>query len=133
MKPLSVVKTIHPDQSAKAGDSAPAVLPVRKSSANLKPPWQKGQSGNPRGKPIGSRHKLATQFVDDLLRIYSERGYEILERLAEDEPGRFIELIAKLLPRHSEIDLSDTARVDVVLSVDQRKRIAENWLLSKAG
>jgi hypothetical protein len=36
---------------------------------NLLPPWKPGQSGNPLGRPKGSRNKLAEQFfIDDCLR-----------------------------------------------------------------
>jgi hypothetical protein len=36
----------------------------------LKEPWQPGQSGNPNGRPKGSRNKLGEAFVADLLAVW---------------------------------------------------------------
>jgi len=46
------------DTGANAPENAP--------KSGLRPPWQPGQSGNPRGKPKGARHR-ATQAVETLL------------------------------------------------------------------
>lgn len=35
-----------------------ARLPSEKSLANLRPPWKKGESGNPKGRPKGSKNSF---------------------------------------------------------------------------
>jgi hypothetical protein len=49
--------------------------------ANLKKPWQKGQSGNPKGKPKGAlswKTALKQRFADGLI-----TQYELVDRLME--------------------------------------------------
>jgi uncharacterized protein DUF5681 len=48
--------------------------------ANLRP-WQPGQSGNPAGRPIGSRHKLAEQFIKDAYELWKIEGPAALLQL----------------------------------------------------
>lgn len=48
--------------------------------------WVAGQSGNPRGRPLGSRQKIAAQLLEDLQEVWAEKGKAILYRLAIDDP-----------------------------------------------
>jgi uncharacterized protein DUF5681 len=50
------------------GANAP---PKNARTAKLKPPWQKGASGNPRGSRTGSKHK-STVFAEALLKGETE-------------------------------------------------------------
>jgi Family of unknown function (DUF5681) len=42
----------------EAGVNVPGDTP-KKPRSGLRPPWKKGESGNPRGQPRGSRHKAS--------------------------------------------------------------------------
>jgi len=78
--------------------------------SNLRPPWKPGQSGNPAGRPIGSRSKLTEDYLDAVYRQFQEHGPCILHEMATSkkmsERIRFIELVADLLPRNATIDLN---------------------------
>ena len=52
--------------------------------------WQPGQSGNIAGRPLGSRNKFSETFMRDLAATWAERGGDILDRVAADEPGKFL-------------------------------------------
>jgi hypothetical protein len=43
------------------------------TQANLKP-WQPGQSGNPNGRPVGSRSAFSAGFTRDLAEVWAKKG-----------------------------------------------------------
>jgi hypothetical protein len=51
--------------------------------------WKLGQSGNPAGRPIGARQKIAERLLADLADVWEPHGKSVLERLAMTEPGKF--------------------------------------------
>lgn len=61
--------------------------------------FRRGQSGNPSGRPKGSRHKLSQQFFDDLFACWEEGGPEALRRVRDEKPEAFCMLIARVLSR----------------------------------
>lgn len=64
-----------------------------------------GNSGNGGRKP-GSRNKLGEQFLADLRDCWLEHGPDALARCAKTEPGRFCQIIAGLLPRDVNLNVS---------------------------
>jgi hypothetical protein len=71
-------------------------------------PWKPGQSGNPKGRPIGARQKISEQLLADLAVIWEQQGESVLRRLALEDPGKLATIAYGLLPR------------DVFISVEQR-------------
>ena len=97
---------------------------------HLREPWKKGESGNVSGRPTGSRNRLSENFLVDLLAVYSEHGKDAIESVAVNQPAEFLKIIAKLLPRKAEIEV--TAAHEINISLAQRRRIAESWLASSS-
>lgn len=58
------------------------------------------------GRPVGARSKLTTQFLDDLRETWATHGKTALERCAVEEPAQFVRVVAGLLPRQLEADVS---------------------------
>lgn len=76
---------------------------------HLKPHWWgEGQSGNPAGRPKGSRNKLANEFVDTLYADFQEHGKKAIETVRIDKPEVYVQIIAKLLPRDVKLEASHT-------------------------
>jgi hypothetical protein len=66
---------------------------------NLRPPWQPGQSGNPAGRPKGSRNKLGEQFIQDVYELWQTHGAGALKRMCRSYPNEFVRIVAGLLPK----------------------------------
>ena len=96
---------------------------------HLREPWKKGESGNVNGRPTGSRNRLAENFLVDLLSVYDKYGRTAIEDIAVNQPAEFLRIIAKLLPRKSEIEISAAHEINITL--EQRRRIAESWIISQ--
>src|SRR6476660_2340217 len=71
-------------------------------------PWKPGQSGNPKGRPIGARQKISEQLLADLAVVWEHQGESVLRRLAIEDPSKLAQIAYGLLPR------------DVFISVEQR-------------
>ena len=69
-------------------------------------PWKPGQSGNPKGRPQGSRNKLSEQFVADLHAAWQLFGRPALMTTALTEPSVFVRVVASLMPRDIEVTIS---------------------------
>src|SRR4051794_6177103 len=69
-------------------------------------PFQPGQSGNPKGRPVGSRHKLQEDFLRDLAASWQTFGAAALEQCAREEPSTFCRIVAGLMPKQAEVDIN---------------------------
>lgn len=79
------------------GESAPD------KTAFLAPAWKPGQSGNPAGRPKGSRNKLGEDFVKALQEDFSKHGVQAIAEVREDRPHEYLKVVASLLPKQVEI------------------------------
>jgi hypothetical protein len=65
-------------------------------------PFVKGKSGNPNGRPKGSRHKLAEDVLAKLATDFARHGETVIQGVREKDPATYLRVIASVLPK--EID-----------------------------
>jgi hypothetical protein len=109
----------------KAPTSATTV-PKQKPAHLFKP----GQSGNPAGRPAGSKNKLTENILFDLSEFYEKEGKDLIRRVRDENPAALLQGLLKLIPK--DISLNVSGGVELELTVDQRTRIAESWLMSQS-
>jgi Family of unknown function (DUF5681) len=66
--------------------------------------WQKGQSGNPAGKPKGTRHKITEEFLTTFAADIAIHGASVVERVRNERPEIYMKIWAELLPRQTQLD-----------------------------
>jgi hypothetical protein len=82
-----------------AGNSAPDHL---KEHA-----FKPGQSGNPAGRPKGSRVRLGEQFLSDVLDDWGSHGKQAIIDMREKNPGDYVKMVAATLPKELNVKVSE--------------------------
>lgn len=83
--------------------------------------WSPGQSGNPVGRPKGSRHKLSETFLRDLVHDWESHGIQALKLAREKDPVAYVKVVAGILPKDVAISM-DTDLTSVLQAIDGRTR-----------
>lgn len=81
----------------KPTNPADATEPKQRKTA-LGKPFQPGQSGNPAGRPKGTRNKLSENFVAALYADFEEHGIQAIQDMRVEKPGDYVKVVASLIP-----------------------------------
>src|SRR5262249_25245118 len=65
------------------------------------------KSGNRYGESPSTRDKLASAFVDALEKDWAEHGAEVIQQIRQDNPVKYGELIARLVPMDANLVSAD--------------------------
>jgi Family of unknown function (DUF5681) len=92
-------------------------------------PFEPGQSGNPAGRPKGSRNKLSESFLKALSDDFESNGIEVIEKVRNDRPHEYLKIVATVLPKQMQLeDLTPRRRAED-LTDDELASIAAGHLL----
>lgn len=89
----------------------------------LMEPWKPGQSGNPAGRPKGSRSKLGEAFIEAMHDDFAEHGKAVIETVRAEKPDQYLKVIASMLPKELHVtdmtleDMSDNELIDLLAAV----------------
>jgi len=66
-------------------------------------PFAKGISGNPGGRPVGSKSRINADFLRELADHFERAGRDAIERMCAEDPTAYIKVVASLLPKDATI------------------------------
>ena len=72
---------------------------------NLVAPWKPGQTGNPNGRPVGSRSAFSQAYVRDFQTVWDESGIDAIREMAKKNPSGFVAVASKLIPQQVSLDM----------------------------
>lgn len=83
--------------------------------------FKPGQSGNPAGRPKGSRNKLSDLFIETLAADFEEHGVDVVQELRKVQPAQYCNVIAKLMPKLLELSGPDGTDIPLTGTVKFQK------------
>ena len=84
-------------------------------------PFAKGQSGNPAGRPKGTRNKISTDFLNAITEDFELYGTEAIKAVRENKPEAYLKIVADLVPK------------DINLKHDASEAFANIWQMIGGG
>jgi hypothetical protein len=93
--------------------------------------FKPGESGNPAGRPKGSRNKLSQAVFDDVCAHWEAHGLKAIEKTCKTNPGLYFRVVASLLPQHVKIEHEYANMSDEQL--EQRRREIEAAIAAELG
>ena len=88
---------------------------INRRGSHLEPyRFKRGQSGNPKGRKKGSLNKLTELALNALSIDFEEHGLATIERLREEDPGRYLDVVAKLIGPKLRLEEEPFKRLPVV-------------------
>jgi hypothetical protein len=73
--------------------------------------FKPGVSGNPAGRPKGSRNKLAEFVLEAMANDFKRHGKAVIEKVRAERPADYLKVAAALLPRQQEIEVGPPSEV----------------------
>lgn len=88
--------------------------------------FKPGQSGNPSGRPPGSRNKLGEAFIEAIYLDFQEHGAATIVKVRDEKPDQYLKVVASILPKEIEAgEKLGNILEDILARVDGRTRTVD--------
>ena len=83
-----------------------------------------GASGNPHGRPKGSRNQLSEAFIRDLQADWEKHGDSVIKAVRQEKPAEYLRIVASLVPRDVNLNVSAAQRFGQIIEAIENGRAA---------
>lgn len=87
--------------------------------------FKPGQSGNPAGKPKGSKHKLSETFLAAIAEDFEQFGVAAIALARKKDPVSYIKVIAAMVPKEHLVQHTIIEQIQSLDDDQLRQRINE--------
>src|SRR5262249_47542523 len=108
----------------------PRTLPAAIAAGSLN---QLVATGNPHGNRHRTRHLLNQEFMQALLLNFRHQGKKAIEKVARNQPGVYLKILALLVPREMQIEHTNRIKQMTDEEIEQAIEAIQTMLAARAG
>lgn len=79
---------------------------LQEQSGAILLPWKPGESGNPLGRPKGSRDRLSERFYTEVAEDWTQHGADVIRAVRENQPAVYLQVVSLLMTSSHEFSMS---------------------------
>src|SRR5262249_13345749 len=95
--------------------------------------FRPGVSGNPHGNRHHTRHLLNQEFMQALLLNFRHQGKKAIEKVARNQPGVYLKILALLVPRETKVEHSGGVKAMSDEQIEQAIEAIQTMPAARAG
>jgi hypothetical protein len=95
--------------------------------------FRQGVSGNPHGNRHRTRHLLNQEFMQALLLNFRHEGKKAIEKVARNQPGVYLKILALLVPRELKLEHHGGVKAMTDEQIEQAIEAIQSMLAARAG
>src|SRR6516162_1862251 len=95
--------------------------------------FKQGVSGNPHGNRHRTRHLLNQEFMEALLLNFRHEGKKAIEKVARNQPGVYLKILALLVPREMQIEHTNRIKQMTDEEIEEAIEAIQTMLAARAG
>jgi hypothetical protein len=95
--------------------------------------FRQGVSGNPQGNRHRTRHLLNQEFMQALLLNFRHQGKKAIEKVARNQPGVYLKILALLVPREMKVEHAGGVKAMTDEQIEQAIEAIQTIIEQRAG